>query len=275
MTPKEFTSKYTEADLLAMTPREFRNIVRKGEWIGSTHGLGRGYAVTDIVTIPKEYAYDFLIFCHRNPLTCPVVDITDVGSPHPPLLAPDADLRTDLPRYIVYKDGQIVDEPTDIRKYWRDDLVTFLLGEAGSFQWSWKMANIPFHSEGTFSTNIPLIPSGPFKGNVVVLCRLFISADDLVRAIQIASRHPLFHGPPIHIGDPAAIGIKDLSKPNVMHPGGKVTPRKPREGEIAAFWPCFGTIRSLAFKAKLPLMIVDYPLHNFISDKLAEELAIL
>ena len=266
-------SKYTEADVLEMTPKEFRRIVRSGEWTGSTHGLWRGYAVIDIVVLPQEYAYDFLVFCHRNPRTCALIEITDAGSPHPPLLAPDADVRTDLPKYRVYKDGQVVDEPTDITKYWRDDLVTFLLGEAGSFNWSWKLANIPYQAKGVFTTNSPVIPAGPFRGNIAASCKVFQNGPDAVRAIQIASRHPFFHGPPTHIGDPAAIGIKDISQPDVIRH--KTSGSGLGEGEIAVFWPSFGTVRNVIADAKLPLTIVNYPTHNFISDRVAEELAAL
>jgi len=264
-----------QADMAEMSPEQYRSLVRRGELTGANHDACRGYATTDIVILPKEYAYDFLIFCHRNPLSLPLVDITEVGSPHPPLLAPEADLRTDLPKYRVYQYGEVTDEPTDIIKYWRDDLVTFLLGESSSFHWSWKAANIPYQSLGTFTTNIPLIPAGPFHGNIAVSCKLFGNTHDAVRAIQIASRHPLFHGPPIHIGAPEAIGIKDFSNPSLIDPAGQIAPRPAREGEILAFWPCFTTVRGVAVDARLPLMIVDYPLHNFISNKLAEELAIL
>lgn len=267
-------TQYTKVEMEQMTPREFRSLVRRGEWTGSTKGFCRGYAVIDVAIVPKEYAYDFLVFCHRNPLTCPVVDISDVGSPHPHHVAPDADLRTDLPRYMVYKEGQVVDEPTDIREYWRDDLVAFLLGEAGSFHWSWKAANIPFESKGTFSTNIPCEPAGPFRGNIAVSCKMFRNAHDVVRAIQIASRHILFHGPPIHIGDPAAIGIQDLSRPDLIRYQSSHGSEE-NEGKIAAFWPCFGTVRGVATNARLPLMIVDYPLHNFMTDRPAEALAVL
>ncbi len=257
------------------TPWELRELVRKGEWLGPTHGKCPGYAATDVVILPKEFAYDFLVFCFRNPQTCPVVDITDVGSPHPPLVAPKADLRTDLPKYRVYRDGQVIDEPIDIKKYWRDDLVSILLGEAGSFHWSYKAANLQFESLGTFSTDIPCLPYGPFHGNVAVSCKVFKNTHDAVRAIQIASRHPLFHGPPMHIGDPAAIGIKDLSKPDVILRPDQTAPKLLGPGEVTVCWPCFGTVRGVAVNAKLPLMIVDYPLHNFITDKVAEELAAL
>ena len=267
-------SNFTENDMLEMNPQKFRSLVRRGEWKGATVNVCRGYAMTDIVILPKEYAYDFLVFCHRNKLAAPVVDITETGVPHPPLLAPSANLCTDLPKYRVYKNGEIVDEPADIKKYWREDLVAFLLGEAGSFHWSWKAANITFQSLGTFSTNLSLVASGPFYGNIFVSCKLFKNATDAVRAIQIASRHPLMHGPPIHIGDPASIGIKDLLKPDVIRPVGQTSYEKNNEEQVPVFWPCFGTIRGVAETAGLPLMIVDYPLHNFVTDKLTEELAV-
>jgi uncharacterized protein YcsI (UPF0317 family) len=203
------------------------------------------------------------------------VDITDVGSPNPPFAAPEADLRTDLPRYRVYRNGQVIDEPTDILNYWRDDLVSVLLGEAGSFHWSYKAANIRFESLGTFATNIPCTPYGSFHGNIAVSCKVFKNSHDAVRAIQIASRHPLFHGPPIHIGDPAVIGIKDLSRPDViLHPENN-SPKPLSPGEVAVYWPCFGTVRGVVVNAGLTLTIVDYPLHNFITDRIAEEIAVL
>jgi len=268
------TSKYSEIDMLEMKPKEFRSIVRSGEWTAPTMHVCRGYAVQDMVILSKEYAYDFLVFCHMNPRTCPVNDITEVGSPHPRLLAADADLRTDLPRYRVYKNGQVIDEPTDIMKYWRDDLVGFLTGCSGSFVWALQAAGISFHRNGVFSTNIPCIPAGPFHGNMAVSCRLFKTSHDVVRAVQITSRHFLQHGPPIHIGDPAAIGIKDLSQPDLI-PATDPPSRQTREGEVAVFWPCGATHRVVAVEAKLPITIVDYPASMFMTDKLAEEVAIL
>ena len=267
--------KYTEAEMLRLTPKEYRSLVRRGDWTSATRNVCSGYTMTDVVILPKEYAYDFLLFSHRNPQVCPILDITEVGSPHPPLLAPDADLRTDLPRYRVYKDGQVVDEPTDITKYWRDDLVAFLLGCGANFIWVLRGAGIHFQENGVFSTNTPCIPVGPFHGNVAAPCRLFETARDVIRAIQIASRHFLMNGPPIHIGDPVAIGIKDLSQPDLLGPCGQIPPRQPYEGEIAVFWPCFGTVRGVAVEAKLPLMIVDYPRCNLMTDKLIVEFAIL
>jgi uncharacterized protein YcsI (UPF0317 family) len=268
-------TKYTIDEIIEMHPKQYRDLVRKGELTGPNHGVCRGYASTDLVVLPKEYAFEFLVFCHRNPRALPVVDITEAGLPHPPRLAPDADLRTDIPRYRVYKDGQVIDEPANIKKYWREDMVAFLLGEASSFHWSWQAANLKHQSKGTFNTNIPLIPAGPFHGNISVACKVFENTHDAVRAIQIASRHPLFHGPPIHIGDPETIGVKDFSNPSLVDPAGQIPSRDFQEGEVAAYWPCFQTVRNLFAKAKIPIAIVDYPLHNFKTDKLAEELAIL
>lgn len=263
--------KYADAEMLEMTPKEYRSMVRAGKWTGPTVNVCRGYAVQDVVIVPKEYAYDFLLFCHRNPRTCPVNDITEVGAPHPSLLAPDADLRTDLPRYRVYKDGQVVDEPIDIKKYWRDDLVGFLLGCSDSFNWALKAANVHFQDLGVFTTNIPCVPVGPFHGNMAVSCRLFKTAHDAVRAVQITSRHLLHHGAPIHIGAPSVIGIKDLSQPDLIAAVDEpiTEPEESSEGEIALFWPCGATHRVVASEAKLPLMIVDYPESMLMTDKLS------
>ena len=265
-------AKYIESDIENMTPQEFRSIVRSGEWTGPSLRACRGYASTNLAIVPKEYAFDFLLFCYRNPRPCPILDVTEPGSPNPLLVAPDADLRTDLSRYRVHKDGHCIDEPTNINHYWRDDLVAFLIGCSGTFDWALRAANIQYRGIGGFKTNIPCISSGPFRGNMIVSGRLFETARDAVRAIQISSRYPAVHGAPVHIGDPAAIGIKDLSQPDqVTSPG--VAP--PQPGDIAMFWGCGATLQEIAMAAKLPLMITHYSLSVFITDKLSEELAML
>ena len=157
-------------ELAALTPREMRSITRKGEWTTSNIQACRGYVHTNVAIVPKEYAFEFLLFCTRNPRSCPVLDVTELGDPHPRLMAPEADLRTDVPRYKVFKDGELIDEPTDILDYWRDDLAAFLLGVAISFQWVAEAANIRYHLTGSFNSNIDCVPAGPFKGKMVVLC---------------------------------------------------------------------------------------------------------
>jgi len=265
-------TEYATTDLEQMTPKEYRSIVRRGEFTGSVLRACRGYVMADVAIVPKEYAFAFFLFCHRNPRVCGVLDVTEPGSPHPLSVAPDADLRTDLIRYQIYKDGKVVDEPTDITDYWRDDLVAFLNGCSGSFDWSLQASNVHYRTIGAYRTNIRCVPAGPFRGNMVVSCRLFESAHDALRAIQITSRHLLVHGPPVHVGDPTLIGIEDLNRPE-MSLVEEVAPQQPKE--IPLFWACGGTLRNIAREAKLPFMIVNYPGGGFVTDKPSEELAIL
>jgi len=187
-------------------------------------------------------------------------------------MAPNADLRTDLPKYRVYQDGKIVAEPTDIIKYWRDDLVAFLIGCSASFDWSLQAANVKFRLTGAYSTNIQCVPAGRFHGPMVVSCRFVKNGHDAVRAIQISSRLLKVHGPPVHIGDPDKIGIKDIYQPDIFSVG----PIKPQqEDEILMSWGCGITPQTVAIESKVPFMITHCPGHMFVTDWLTEELASL
>jgi len=264
--------KLNEAETTNMTPAEFRRIVRRGEWTGGSIMACRGYAQANVTIVPKEYAYDFLVFCNRNPRPCPVLDVTEVGDPHPRLMAPEADLRTDLTKYKVFKDGKLVDEPIDVSQYWRDDLVGFLLGCSCSFEWLLRAGNVEFRTMGVFITNIQCEPAGCFSGPMVVSGRIFKSAYDAIRAIQITTRCLAVHGPPVHVGDPAIIGIKDISHADFdPHPG--AAPQQP--GEIAMFWGCGITPEMTVKKAKLPLMITQGDIDLLMTDRLTEELTVL
>ncbi|MBI4322526.1 MAG: DUF1445 domain-containing protein [Chloroflexi bacterium] len=257
-----------------MSPEEFRSVVRQGKYTGTTHTCCRGYARTNLVIVPREYAFDFSLFCHRNPGPCPVLDVTDPGDPHPKLMAPDADLRTDLPQYRVFKDGQVTDEPTDISKYWREDLVAFLFGCAASVRWAFEDANVRHRTTGVYRTTIRCVPAGRFYGPMAVTCTLVRGSRAVVRSVQIGSRHLFQHGPPIHIGDPAAIGIQDLCHPDLSgSPNKVIAPQEP--DEVALFWACGVTPQLVALEAKVPFMITHYPAHMFVTDHLAEELAVL
>jgi uncharacterized protein YcsI (UPF0317 family) len=187
-------------------------------------------------------------------------------------LAPKADLRTDLPKYRVYRSGEIVAEPTDIVQYWREDLVAFLLGCSGSFDWVLRASNIQYRLIGVYKTNLACRQAGRFYGPMAVTCRLIKGTQDAVRAIQISSRHLIMHGPPVHIGDPDAIGIKNLYEPYAFF-SKTIEPKSP--DEIAMFWGCGVTAESIAIEAKVPFMITHYPTHMFITDRLSEELAVL
>jgi len=259
----------SEDELADMTPRDFRHMVRRGEWTGRTGGACRGYAQANVTILPKDYAYEFLLFCTRNPRPYPVIDVTEIGDPHPKLVAPEADLRTDLTRYKVFQNGELVAEPTDISDYWRDDLVGFLLGCSASFDWLLMAANLKFRLVGGFITNIQCVPAGRFRGPMLVTCRLFKGAHDAARAIQITSRCLAVHGPPVHIGDPAAIGIKDLSHAD-LGALPNFAPQQP--DEIALYWGC-GATRMIAKEAKPPLMITQGDVEVLVTDRLTEELA--
>lgn len=267
------TKSFSASELKAMNPKEFRSIVRRGEFTGPDTNACQGYAQTNMAIVPKDYAFEFLLFCQRNPLPCPALDVTEPGDPHPKLMAPEADLRTDLPRYRVFQDGKIIDEPTDITKYWRDDLVAFLLGCSASFDWSLKAANVQYSGLiGAYTSNIQCVPAGRLHGPMVVSCRLVKNGHDAIRAIQISSRLLAVHGPPIHIGDSRLIGIKSIYDADQFSCG-YTAPQQP--DEVAMWWGCGVTPQTVALESKVPFMITHYPGSMFITDKLTEELASL
>src|SRR5688572_27128161 len=185
-------------DVAAMHPAELRAVFRRNEWVRPTSGLARGFVQANLVVLKKDLAYDFLLFCVRNPKPCPVLDVTDAGSPVPRFAAPESDLRTDLPRYRVYRDGELVDEPASIERYWSDDLVAFLLGCSFTFEHGLIEAGVPVrHIEcgcnvSMFRTNVACQPAGIFSGPMVVSMRP-IPAPLVAKAVQITGRYPSVH----------------------------------------------------------------------------------
>lgn len=267
-------SQLSKTEVATMNPKEFRSMVRKHEWKDITTEVCQGYGQASLVIVPKDISYEFLLFCNRNPIACPILDITEPGNPHPRLMAPEADLRTDLPKYSVFREGELIGEPEDIIKYWRDDLVGFLLGCGLTLIPLLKCANISWRRYGGYPTNITCRPAGRFHGNMVVGVRSFYSAQEAIRAIQITSRHPLFHGAPIHIGNPDEIGIKNLGKPDSFFAKRPVV-ESPKPGEIVMCWAGAVTPQRVALQSKIPFMITHNPSHELIIDKLAEELAVI
>ena len=259
---------------LNMTPKEFRQLARQNEWNTFTMEVCKGYIQANLVILPQEYAYDFLLFCQRNPCPCPILDVTEPGNPHPLLIAPEADLRTDLPKYRIFRKGKLVEEPLDIKSYWQGNLVGFILGSSRSFEWSFLAANLSWCNYQAYSTNISCKPAGRFHGHMVVTVRSFPKTADAIRAIQISSRHVLNHGTPIYIGDPKTIGIKQLGKPDPIFPNRPELPA-PGKDEIVMSWGCGITAQKIALECKIPLMITHSPGCMFISDQLAEEMAIM
>lgn len=258
---------------IAISPATVRSLIRSGELDKPTAGFCPGYVQANMAVVPKELAYDFLLFCQRNPKPCPVLDVTDVGSTEPTFLAPGADLRHDIPRYRVWKSGELIEEPTNVEKYWRPDLVAFLLGCSFTFETALLQAGVPVrHIEQNcnvpmYLTNIDCRPAGFFRGPTVVSMRP-MTPEQAIRAIQVTSRFPGVHGAPLHIGDPAAIGIRDIDKPDF---GDGVTIRT---GEVPVFWACGVTPQAIAMSVKPELMITHSPGYMLIGDIRDESLAV-
>ncbi len=263
----------SEGKLATMTPSEFRNLVRRKEWSVVNTNVCLGHAQANLVIVPKSFAFEFFLFCHRNPNPCPVIEVTDPGEYHPRFSAPQADLRTDLPRYRVFKNGEIIDEPLDVIQYWDENLVAFLLGCSTNFDSSLRAANVQYHYIGDFTTNIQCVPAGSFHGPMVISTRLFKTSHDAVRAIQITSRNSAAHGPPVYIGNPIDIGIKDIYHPDMFSFHEQIEPIEPNE--IIMNWACGVTPQTVALSSKIPFMISHCPGHMFVTDKLSEELAVL
>jgi uncharacterized protein YcsI (UPF0317 family) len=247
------------------SPAEARAAIRSGEWTRPTAGLAPGYTQANLVVLPEADAFAFLRFCLRNPKPCPVLEVIDPGSPVPADLAPGADLRTDLPRYRVWRHGELAEETTSIDGLWRDDLVSFLIGCSFTFERALQDAGLPLRhvEQGVnvpmYRTNRATRPAGPFAGPLVVSMRP-MTPEQAIRATQITTRYTAVHGAPVHVGDPAAIGIDAVAEPDY---GDAV---EIREGEVPVFWACGVTPQAVAAASRPELMLTHAPGHMFISD---------
>ncbi len=253
-------------------PAELRAAFRAGRWSGHTSGLAERHVQGNVVILPREAAQHFLLYCQRNPRPCPLLAVGDAGDPMLRTLAPDLDIRTDLPRYRVWRDGRLADEPTDIAALWRDDLVTFVIGCSFSFEQALMDDGIVLRhvqqgrNVAMYRTHIATVPAGPFAGPLVVTMRPLTPAD-AIRAVQITSRFPAVHGAPVHLGDPRQIGIEDLAQP---HYGDAV---EVRPGEMPVYWACGVTPQAALAQARLPFAITHAPGAMLISDLLNQQLA--
>lgn len=248
------------------TPYAIRTMIRNGDYTGHTSGFVPGFVQANVVILPQAYAFDFLQFCQANKKACPIIASSRIaGTTDIPNVAHDLDIRTDIPRYRIFKKGQLIEEVTDIKAHWRDDLVTFLIGCSFSFEESLKAAgieirNITEHKNvPMYMTDIPCESAGIFHGNMVVSMRPMKPAD-AIRAIQICSRFPDVHGAPVHFGDPAAIGIKDIYRPNF---GESVSIK---DGEVPVFWACGVTPQIAIAHAAPDFCITHSPGHMLITD---------
>ncbi|HVZ36547.1 MAG TPA: putative hydro-lyase [Polyangiaceae bacterium] len=242
-----------------------RRVIRAGNWCSHTSGLAPGNVQGNVVILPEALAHDFLRYCQRNPKPCPVLAVSEPGSPYLPELGADLDIRSDVPRYRVWRHGELIAEPTDVTDLWRSDSVAFVLGCSFSFEQALMDAGIRMRhiDEGKnvamYRTCIETVPSGPFAGPLVVSMRP-LSTENAIRAVQITSRFPNVHGAPVHLGNPTWIGIRDLSRPDY---GDSVTVRP---DELPVFWACGVTPQAAIERARPELCITHAPGAMLVTD---------
>ena len=270
-------------DVANLTPREVRLLCRRGEFDRPTSGAAMGFTQVNLVILPSDAALEFGEFCRLNPRPCPLLEVTDVGSFVPKRLAPDADVRTDVPRYRVYRRGVCVDRTLNILDHWGrtplssplgkggGNFVAFLIGCSFTFESALLNAGLPVRhiEEGRnvpmFRTNVACKSAGRFHGPLVVSMRP-MTPEQAERAAAITARFPAVHGAPIQIGDPAKLGIADLNHPDY---GDAVTIRA---GEVPVFWACGVTPMEAILRAELNLAITHEPGHMLVTDLRDESL---
>ncbi|MBN9529135.1 MAG: putative hydro-lyase [Alphaproteobacteria bacterium] len=251
-----------------------RAAIRAGLHAGPTAGLAPGHVQGNLVILPQDWANEFLRFCQANPKPCPLLAVSEVGDPMLPTLGADIDIRTDVPRYRVYRDGELAAEPTEIAALWRDDFVTFVIGCSFSFEEALLAAGVPVRhiqmhrNVPMYRTSLPCVPAGRFRGDLVVSMRPLAPAD-AIRAVQITSRFPSVHGAPVHLGAPERIGIADIDRPDY---GDAV---EIGDGELPVFWACGVTPQVAIRNARPPIAITHSPGTMLITDLLNTRLAAL
>jgi uncharacterized protein YcsI (UPF0317 family) len=263
------------ADLRALPSGvSVRRAIRRNVYAGPTAGLAPGFVQANLAILPKNLAQDFLQFCQRNPKPCPLIGVSAPGDWRIPGLGEDLDIRTDLPRYRIWREGELADEPADLMQFWRDDLVTFAIGCSFSFEQALIENGIELRHM-TCDCNVPMYrtsiatePAGPFHGPLVVSMRPMTPAD-AIRAVQVTTRFPSVHGAPIHLGKPDMIGIKDIAKPDY----GDAVPIK--DDEIPVFWACGVTPQSVIAAARPDFCITHYPGAMLVTDRRNVEFAIM
>jgi uncharacterized protein YcsI (UPF0317 family) len=254
------------------TGQDARRHIRAGWLRGDTSSVAPGYVQANLAIIPRQWAHDFLTYCQRNPKPCPLLGVSEPGAVGLPGVAEDLDLRRDLPGYRVWRDGEQAADVPDLTEIWQADWVTFAIGCSFSFEEALLAHGVPVRNVeqrvnvSMFITDRPTEAAGPFGGPMVVSMRP-MSPQDAIRAVQITARYPQVHGAPVHLGDPAAIGILDLARPDFGDPV------EVRAGEIPVFWACGVTPQMAIRQARLPICITHIPGHMLVTDLLNSQLA--
>jgi uncharacterized protein YcsI (UPF0317 family) len=268
---KKMKNLYTTPEIMKTffdCPKLLRHAIRSGNFNGQTSGQASGFAQANLCILPKEYAFDFLLFCVRNPKPCPLLYVLEAGDS----LLGDIDIRTDVPKYRVFENGELKSEVSNISSMWREDFVTFVIGCSFSFEDAMQQAGLSIRhiDQGRnvpmYNTSIPCQAAGRFSGNLVVSMRPF-SQQDTVCAAEITARFPKVHGAPVHIGSPGDIGIADIGKPDYGEAVDIV------DGEIPVFWAC-GVTPQLAVMSSRPTFCITHaPGHMLVLDIKNEELS--
>ncbi len=264
----------TDRPAAPQTGRDARLMIRRGALDAPSSGLAPGYVQGNLAILPQALAADFLRFCQLNPKPCPLLAASAPGDPRLPTLGEDLDIRTDIARYRVWRSGEIVDEPSDIKRWWRDDLVAFVIGCSFSFEEALIENGIELRhltcdcTVPMYRTTIATAPAGPFRGPMVVSMRP-MKPGDAIRAVQVTTRFPTVHGAPVHLGKPELIGIDNLAKPDY----GDAVPV--REDEIPVFWACGVTPQSVVATVRPEFCITHYPGRMLVTDRRNAELAIM
>ncbi|KAG7346177.1 DUF1445 domain containing protein [Nitzschia inconspicua] len=250
----------------AQLPRSFREQVRAGQFQGPTNGVCPGFLQCNLVVLPQgPVAFDFLLFCQRNPKACPLIEVCDVGSPFPSGVAPGADLRTDVPKYAIYRNGQLEKEVTDVTDYWPEQSVAFLIGCSFSYDGALMDAGIPLKSaqQGKnvpmYRTNLKCRPAGSLSGNMVVSMKP-IPALQVSKHVEITSKYTHAHGGPVAVGSASAIGVADINNPE----WGEAIDVAP--DEVPIFHACGVTPQSILMESKVPFAITHSAGHMFVTD---------
>lgn len=268
------TATLRDSDWHQFSARSVRLAAREGALTGPTPGMADGYVQANLVILPESDAGAFLRFCQSNPRPCPVLAVGGPGDFRIPELGDDLDIRRDIPRYRVFRNGEVINEPTDVTDLWREDLVVFALGCSFTFERALIADGIPLRhvamgrNIAMYRTNLALREAGPFGGHMVVSMRP-LQPRHAIRSVQICTRFPLAHGAPIHLGFPEQIGVQNLACPDFGEP----VPMEP--SELPVFWACGVTPQQALEQAELDFAITHSPGHMLVTDISEHQLSII